>query len=102
MFTKEEIKEKLATDLQWMERGVIVLYQRQTRDEQSALQTMDANGVGFSGTDGRYLSWVAQYLLRGGHLSRHHVDKVAHKLPKYWKQIMTIIEENDARRLSGG
>ena len=96
-YTKEEIKEKLSTDIRWMERGVVVLYKRQTADEQQIKDTRERNGVGFTGTDGRYLSWVAEWLLKGNHLSRHHIEKVGSKLPKYWRQIMEIIKENEQK-----
>lgn len=99
MYTKDEIKNKLSTDVKWMERGVIVLYQRQTEDEKQTQETRHQNGVGFNGTDSRYLSWVGKYLMRGGHLSGHHIEKVGKRLPKYWGQIMDIIEEKERMRV---
>jgi hypothetical protein len=92
MYTKEVIKEKLSTDVRWMERAVIVLYNRQTEDEKVISHTRHENGRGFNGTDSKYLSYVSKYLLRGGKLSGNHVTKVSRKLPKYWKQIQEEIE----------
>jgi hypothetical protein len=92
-FTKEFIKDKLANDVRWMERGVLVLYERQTADEQKVKDTRENNGVGFTGVDGRYMSWVATWLQKGNHLTGRHIEKVGKKLPKYWKQIKEIIEE---------
>ena len=92
-YTKEQIQELLTTDIRWTERAVLVLFDRQTTDEQNILDTVHNNGIGFNGVDGRYLSWVAKYLRKGNHLSGHHIDKVRNKLPKYWKQIKDIIEE---------
>lgn len=97
-YTKEFIKGKLSTDVQWMERAVLVLFEWQTRDEQRARETTEANGVGFSGTDGRYMSWVAEWLRKGNHLSGKHIEKVGHKLPKYWKQILRAIEAKEAEQ----
>ena len=92
MYTKELIKEKLSSDVRWMERGVIVLLNRQTDEERKSSSTILENGRGFNGTDVRYLTWVGNYLLSGRHLSGHHIEKVGKKLPKYWKQIMEEIE----------
>ncbi len=91
-YTKEFIKDKLANDVRWMERGVLVLFERQTLDEQKVKDTRENNGVGFTGVDGRYLSWVATWLRKGNHLSGHHIEKVGKKLPKYWKQILDEIK----------
>jgi len=97
MYTKEQIQDKLRNDVRWMERGLIVLFDRQTEDEQKSDETVYNNGVGFSGCDSRYLSWVTKYLLKSSlnHLSGVHIEKVGKKLPKYWKQILDIIESNN-------
>jgi len=92
-YTKEQIQELLTTDIRWTERAVLVLFDRQTKDEQNRLDTVHNNGIGFNGVDGRYMSWVAKYLRNGNHLSGHHIEKVRSRLPKYWKQIQDIIEE---------
>jgi hypothetical protein len=94
-YTKEFIQEKLRTDIRWMERAVLVLYSKQTKEEQKVNDTIQNNGVGFNGTDGRYLSWVATYLQKGNHLSGHHIQKVSNKIQKYWKQIQVAIEEHE-------
>jgi hypothetical protein len=91
-YTKEYIQEKLSSDVRWMERAVIVLFDRQTDDEQVTDSTVHQNGRGFNGTDSRYLTYVSKYLLKGGRLTGPHVSKVGRKLPKYWRQILEEIE----------
>jgi len=91
-YTKEFIKEKLSTDVRWMERGLVVLFSRQTDDEKSVKRTRHLNGRGFNKSDGEYLSYVSKYILNGGKLSGHHLTKVSTKLPKYWGQILEEIE----------
>jgi len=95
-YTKEQIQEKLKSDIRWMERAVLVLFDRQTSDEQLDLDTHHMNGVGFNGMDARYLSWVATYIRKGNHLSGRHIEKVGKKLPKYWKQILDEIEKRES------
>ena len=92
-YSKEEIKTKLSTDVRWMERGVIVLYNRQTEDEKQEGVTTVYNSIGFNGTDSRYLSWVGEWLLKSpyNHLNEKHRLKVGRMLPKYWRQIQEII-----------
>jgi phage terminase Nu1 subunit (DNA packaging protein) len=96
IYTKEVIKSLLSTDSKWMERGVIVLYERQTQDEQKTGQTHVYNNRGFNSSDSRYMTWVAKWLLesKSNHLNEKHKAKVAKSLPKYWGQILEIIKNN--------
>ena len=88
MYTKEEIQHNLSTNPKWIERSLIVLYQRQTQDEQNSGGTIVHNNVGFNSSDSRYLSYCSRWLLQGKHL-----EKCGGKLKKYWKQIESIIKE---------
>lgn len=90
-YTKEFIQEKLSSDLRWIERGVVVLFGRQTEDEQQTSSTVYQNGKGFTGSDSRYLTYISKYLLSGRHLTGRHLEKVSKKLPKYWRQIQEEI-----------
>ena len=90
-YTKEFIKEKLSTDIRWIERGVVVLFNRQTEDEKRSSSTISQNGMGFTGSDSHYLTYVSNYLLSGRHLSGKHLEKVKRVLPKYWRQIQEEI-----------
>lgn len=91
-FTKEFIQEKLSTDARWIERALVVLHDRQTADEQSNRTTSKDNGVGFNGTDAAYLSYCAEWVKRGNHLSGNHVEKCGKRVKKYWRQILEEIE----------
>ena len=91
IYTKEFIQEKLSTDISWITRGLVVLYQHQTESEKYTKETNVLNYVGFNGSDSRYLSYCSEWVLRGGTLSGKHLEKVSRKLPKYWKQIQNII-----------
>ena len=93
MYTKEEIQHNLSTNPKWIERSLIVLYERQTYDEQHSGETTSLNGIGFNSSDSRYLSYCSRWLLQGKHLNQKHLEKCGGKLKKYWKQIDTIIKE---------
>jgi uncharacterized protein (DUF2267 family) len=91
-YTKEYIQAKLSTDIRWIEKAVLVLFERQTDDEQTNQVTRWENGRGFNSSDSRYLTYVSNYLLGGRHLSGRHLEKVASKMPKYWRQILEEIQ----------
>jgi len=97
-FTKEVIQEKLSTDIRWIERSLVKLYERQTREEQTTKETITENGVGFNSSDSRYLTYCSQWVLSGRSLSRHHIDKCGGKLKKYWKQIQDEIVQHNLKR----
>jgi hypothetical protein len=92
MYNKEVIKENLSTNPKWIERGVVVLYQRQTEDEKRSGNTIVDNKMGFNGSDSRYLSYCAKWVMSGNTLNEKHLKKCGKMLPKYWKQIMDIIK----------
>jgi hypothetical protein len=93
MYTKEQIQHNLSTNPKWIERSLIVLYERQTYDEQHSGETTSLNGIGFNSSDSRYLSYCSRWLLQGKHLNEKHLEKCGGKLKKYWKQIDSIIKE---------
>ena len=93
MYTKEQIQTNLRTNQRWIERTLVVLYQRQTSDEQTTGQTREFNGIGFNGPDSRYLSYCSRWILRGNHLNQKHLEKCSSRLPKYWRQVQELIKE---------
>jgi hypothetical protein len=95
MYTKEEIKHQLSTNPKWIERGLVVLYERQTMDEQRNGSTIVHNGIGFNSSDSRYLTYCSKWVLGGKHLNEKHLQKCGKMLPKYWGQIMKIIKEKE-------
>lgn len=88
---KSFIKTKLATDKNWACRAVVKLYERQTLSEQSAERTEEHNGVGFTGTDAEFLSSIAKKINSGWNMSEKQMAWIFKKVPKYWRQIWSII-----------
>lgn len=91
-YTKEFIQSQLTTNPKWIERGLIVLFNRQTEDEKSSHETKWENGMGFNGSDSGYLTYCAKWVLQGRRLNEKHLEKCGGKLKKYWKQILEEIE----------
>jgi hypothetical protein len=90
------IKEKLATDINWLKRGVLAVYALQTAQEQGAQGTIEQNGVGFSGADGEFLSSVAEQLKKGRPLTAKQLPWVRKKMVKYAGQLAELAR---ARRM---
>lgn len=91
--TADLIKEKLQTSNEWLERGILAIYAKQTFQEKSAQHTIEHNGVGFNGPDGNYLSYTARWLKNGKHLSGSHLPKARKKMMKYSNQLLIIAKE---------
>ena len=47
VWTKEEIRDNLIKNDNWVYRGVVAIYDKQTFDEQAVGETKHHNGVGF-------------------------------------------------------
>lgn len=62
-WTKEEIRERLATDDNWLIRGILALFRLQTGTEQSRETTEVHNDVGFGAADATILSSFAKQII---------------------------------------
>lgn len=97
-YTKEQVKFNIATDQKWLERAIQVIYLRQTMDERRAGETKHSNGIGFTGADAKYLSYLARWLDSGKFLSGAHLAKARKLMPKYAGQILEIITNKQKQR----
>lgn len=93
-YTVEHVKHRLSYDQSWIERALIVIYQLQTEEEKEAQFTTEANGVGFNAHDSKILSSFAEQLIRNWdyHLSYKQLSVAKSRMPKYAKQLISIIE----------
>lgn len=89
-YTKEEIREKLATDNKWLFRGLLAIYARQTEDEQRTDQTNHNNSVGFNGTDAAFLSIMARRALEDKPFSEKQIACIRKAMLKYAGQLYRI------------
>jgi hypothetical protein len=96
VWTKETIRETLATSTIMVERSLLKLYARQTSDEQAAKTTSHSNGQGFNGTDANILTSFAQWIEKGAQknipegkrLSEKQLIIARKKLAKYAGQLL--------------
>jgi len=92
-WTKAQVQYNLQCNDEWQYRALEFLYDRQTAHEQGMCQTIDKNGVGFTGFDAEILSSFASQVKRGRRLSGRQFEICNKRLPKYWNQVMDGIEE---------
>ena len=84
---KRYFKHNLTTSTNWAIRGMLVVYAKQTADEQTSQTTNELNSVGFSGCDAEILSSFSQQVQKGRTLSPKQMAIVFKKMHKYWEQL---------------
>jgi hypothetical protein len=89
--TKDFIKNQLATNPTWAVKALVKIYERQTIDEQNSQMTKENNGIGFNGLDANILSSFAEQVNKGRNLSVKQMTIVYKKMPRYWKQVASLI-----------
>jgi len=85
---KEYLRNKLATNRTWAERGLMLIYGKQTSDEQTQGDTKYDNKIGFSGAHAEIMSSFAKWVEADRDLTDKQLKIVFKIIPKYWKQIM--------------
>lgn len=98
--TKESIQELLETNDKAVGRALSALLTRQTASEQAMEDTIEHNGVGFTGVDGEFFTSLAKQFNRKGFLSPKQITAArkkdkrgVSKVGKYWRQLIEIAEE---------
>jgi len=88
------IREKLASDPAWCQRGLARIYANQTADEQASGATLHDNGIGFTGADshnGAFWGQIAtDYCAKGWQMSDKQLSKAFKFMPKYAAQLERI------------
>jgi hypothetical protein len=62
-WTKEEIRTNLIDHDNWVYRGVVALYERQTDEEKEIGDTKVHNNVGFNGRDAQIMTSFARQII---------------------------------------
>ena len=101
-WTKTEIKEKLATDAYWLSRGILAIHARQTDDERNSKRTKYKNRMGFASPDARFLSSLAEWIKRGGHLTERQIAAARCRMLKYAGQLARIANAKTYKQLNTG
>ena len=74
-WTRTEIEAMLNTNDRAVERAMVAIWERQTRDEQETQDTRHHNGVGFAAWSARSGTYFAEWVRSGRHLTGKHLVK---------------------------
>jgi hypothetical protein len=97
MLTKETILNLMATDLSFLEKCIVTIYEKQTEDEQINKSATHTNGIGFNQANSIRGCWYAQHILRGNsqyrkvygqNLTGDHILKARKFMAKYAGQLV--------------
>lgn len=103
--TEEQILTTLKDSPWFVVDAMITIYRRQTPEEVNRHETIDLNGVGFNGVDGRLLTSFSERVLEWENtpveqrkyrfpLSRKQFALAKKKMPKYSRQLAEALPED--------
>jgi hypothetical protein len=75
VWNRSQINLMLQSNPKAVERAMVVLFNRQTRDEQSAETTRHHNGIGFCSWAARNGTYYAKWVLKGRRLTGRHMQQ---------------------------
>lgn len=87
LITKAEVKSRLASDFTFQCEACLVLFQRQTIDEQCLACPLWKNLVGFNSSDAPRLTPIAKQLLLGLALTDDQAAELDIRIQKYSRQM---------------
>lgn len=106
MTTKAQIIELLNTSNKAVARALVVLNERQVRDEQTSEQTRYHNGIGFTPADARMGTSMANFYSKFNRLSDKQIAywrkpnvKGVPRINKYAGQLVEIAQEKAAKAM---
>ena len=105
---KEEIL-KLLENKRYLERAIVVIFDRQTLDEKLSKETLHYNGIGFAGNDARRGSYLAKQILeyraKGWEYGNILIGKgywmAKSMMRRYWKQLANAKADFDKKKAAG-
>ncbi len=90
IWTEDEIRTLVQTNDKVLYGALKKLYNEQTSDEKAVGETKHNNGVGFNGVDSKFMSSVAEFLIKRGFLTDKQKYCVRKRMVKYTKQLTKL------------
>lgn len=90
IWTEDEIKAYVQANDKVLYGAIKKLYNEQTTDEKVAGKTKHYNGVGFNGADSKFMSSIAEFLIRNGFLTDKQKYAARKRMVKYTKQLTKL------------
>jgi hypothetical protein len=95
---RRTLLSQLASNSRLVERAIIVLYERQTADEQSSSTTVHHNGKGFSAWSAERGSYYARWIQSGKHLTGVHLQRARHIAQRHVRQLVELAQQKAASK----
>lgn len=92
-WTRTQIEEGLQKSNEWVVKGLLALYARQTQVEQRTEKTHDKNWRGFNATDAPRLTSYAKFYQQRGFLTEKQLYVARKRIMKYAQQLAHIANE---------
>lgn len=94
----ESIMKALDENPRAVMKAIVVLGRNQTEDELSQEATLQHNGIGFTGTDARYGTYLYHQILAGNSLSQKTLDGARKMAKKYARTQLLAAAKNKQER----
>ena len=91
VWTKDTLKELFLKSDEAVIRGMFRIYDKQTEDEKMVEDTVEDNGVGFSGVHGNIMTSFAKFYQERKYLSPKQMVTIKKIMPKYAGQLLKIM-----------
>jgi len=98
IWTKAEIKSLLESSDKAVVRGLLVLYGRQTQEEQQVGETRVHNLKGFNALDAELLTSFSEQYKAKAFLSSKQLEVARKRIMKYAGQLTDVANENEAKK----
>ena len=89
-YTKDDIKQLMATNDLAVFKGFIRIWQLQTADEKATESTQVLNGVGFSGYDGTWMTSIGNNVVKYKQITEGQFKAIKKMMHRYAGQLAKI------------
>lgn len=93
------IRQQLESNPEWAKRALIRIYENQTVSEQQAGETVENNGIGFTGVDANILTSFAENIKQYGRLTAKQMVCLHKMIGKYAKQIYSVTDDDKLEKI---
>lgn len=96
------LRSQLSNNPKQALKALVILFNRQTSDEQAEENTRYLNKVGFNHNDAKILTSIAKQYINGRTLSEKQMWVIMKLIPKYSRQLVNRAIEMGTYRKDGG
>jgi len=96
-WNEAKIEKLLLTSDSAVERAIVAIYDRQTRDEKATSDTRHRNNVGFRANHASKGSYYARWINGGRKLTGHHLQNARRIVLQYKRQLTEIATSKESK-----